>query len=68
MQWLARRSHRRVDRRRPRVDNDDDVYQHLCERGVEFTEPPKREPWGGWGVSLIPKATCPASRPHQSRL
>jgi uncharacterized glyoxalase superfamily protein PhnB len=39
------------------VDNVDDAYQQLYERGVEFTEPPKREPWSVGALALIPKAT-----------
>ena len=30
------------------VDDIEAVYERLKARGVEFTRPPEREPWGGW--------------------
>ena len=29
------------------VDDLETVYQTLCERGVQFTGPPEKQPWGG---------------------
>ena len=29
------------------VDNIDSVYHDLCDKGVKFTGPPAKQPWGG---------------------
>lgn len=29
------------------VDNIQDTYTELCGKGVEFTAPPEKQPWGG---------------------
>ncbi|MCZ6458284.1 MAG: VOC family protein [Gammaproteobacteria bacterium] len=34
------------------VENVDDTYDSLRERGVEFTSPPQEQPWGGYMAML----------------
>jgi lactoylglutathione lyase len=44
---------RRADRMSGVIMEVDDVYQtcdELRRRGVQFTEPPRTEPWGGWAM------------------
>jgi predicted enzyme related to lactoylglutathione lyase len=36
------------------VDDVDKTYRELSERGVEFTQPPTKEPWGSYAIFKDP--------------